>query len=121
MAERRATDPILELVDRYTEATNAHDIEALMALCTDDIVFESTSPAPDGVRYEGRDAVRSAWEQFLVSSPAAHITVEEQCACGDHRAVRRWRYDWGEGHVRGMDVMRIRDGKVAETLSYVKG
>ncbi len=27
----------------------------------------------------------------------------------------------GEGHVRGVDVFRVRDGKVAEKLSYVKG
>ena len=37
------------------------------------------------------------------------------------RAVVRWVFDWGTGHVRGVDVMRVRDGKVAEKLSYVKG
>jgi hypothetical protein len=25
------------------------------------------------------------------------------------------------GHVRGVDAFRVRDGKVAEKLSYVKG
>ena len=44
----------------------------------------------------------------------------------DDRCVIRWRYDWtnadsGRGHVRGVDVFRVRDGKVAEKLSYVKG
>ena len=42
------------------------------------------------------------------------------------RAVLRWRYGWAgddgtPGHVRGVDVLRLRDGKVAEKLSYVKG
>ena len=42
------------------------------------------------------------------------------------RAVVRWRYSWPErvgerGHVRGVDVLRLRDGKIAEKLSYVKG
>ncbi len=37
------------------------------------------------------------------------------------RAVVRWRFDWGSGHVRGVDVLKVRDGKVAEKLSYVKG
>ena len=37
-----------------------------------------------------------------------------------------WRYSWGTddagtGHVRGVDVMTVRGGKVAEKLSYVKG
>jgi hypothetical protein len=39
---------------------------------------------------------------------------------GDRAAVR-WRFDWGSGHVRGIDLLKVRDGKVAEKLSYVKG
>jgi hypothetical protein len=42
------------------------------------------------------------------------------------RCVVRWRYGWqgpdgAPGHVRGVDVLRVRDGKVVEKLSYVKG
>jgi hypothetical protein len=37
------------------------------------------------------------------------------------RALVLWRYDWVDGHVRGVDVMRVRDGKVVETFAYVKG
>ena len=29
--------------------------------------------------------------------------------------------DGSMGHVRGVDVMRFRDGKVCEKFSYVKG
>ena len=49
------SDPILGLMDRFTAALNAHDLDAVLALVTEDIVFESTSPPPDGARYEGRD------------------------------------------------------------------
>ena len=35
--------------------------------------------------------------------------------------VARWRYDYGDGHVRGVDLFTVRDGLVAEKLSYVKG
>jgi hypothetical protein len=37
------------------------------------------------------------------------------------RVVQRWRYTWGGGHVRGVDLLRFRDGKITEKLSYVKG
>jgi hypothetical protein len=37
------------------------------------------------------------------------------------RVVQCWRYDWGSGHVRGVDLLRLRDGRIAEKLSYVKG
>lgn len=41
-----APDPILGLMDRFTAAINAHDLDAVLALVADDIVFESTSPPP---------------------------------------------------------------------------
>ena len=34
-----APDPILGLMDRFTAAVNAHDLDAVLALVTDDIVF----------------------------------------------------------------------------------
>jgi SnoaL-like domain len=64
--------------------------------------------------------VRAAWAEFFASSGAATFETEEQIVCGD-RVIVRWRYVWGEGHVRGVDVFRVRDGLVAEKLSYVKG
>jgi ketosteroid isomerase-like protein len=108
------------LIERFTDAFNRHDPAAIMALMTEDCVFEDTEPAPDGTRYVGRAAVRQRWERLFSASPNAHFTTEEVLVCGD-RAVMRWRYDWGAGHVRGVDVFRLRDGLLAEKLSYVKG
>ena len=68
-----------EELDRFAAAFGAGDVEAIMALMTED-----------------------SW------------------ACGDN-AVLRWRFSWDGGHVRGVDVLRFRDGKVCEKLSYVKG
>jgi ketosteroid isomerase-like protein len=116
-----APDPILALMDRFTAAINAHDLDAVMALVTEDIVFESTSPPPDGTRYEGRAAVAQVWGGLLASAPKARFAVEEQFSDGSQRAVVRWRYDWAEGHVRGVDIVRVRDGRLAESLAYVKG
>ncbi len=90
-----------------------------MALITHDCVFESTEPAPDGSRYEGRDAVRKAWQPIFDDLSAA-FEAEETFAMAD-RVVQRWRYSWAGGHIRGVDVFRIRDGLVSEKLSYVKG
>ena len=122
-------DPQIEVtvaaVERFNNAFDRHDVDAMMAAMTDDCVFENTSPAPDGERYEGQAAVRAFWERFFRSSPGATITAEEVFAAGD-RCVVRWLYRWDRdgavpGHVRGVDVFRVRDGKVAEKLSYVKG
>ncbi len=114
-------DLVLGLMDRFTAALNAHDLDTVLTLVTDDIVFESTSPPPDGTRYQGRAAVAQVWGDLLASTPTARFAVEEQFSDGSGRAVVRWRYDWGEGHVRGVDIVRVRDGRLAESLAYVKG
>ena len=52
----------LEVVRRFNEAFNRHDVDAVMAAMTDDRVFENTNPAPDGKRYHGQTEVRAFWE-----------------------------------------------------------
>jgi len=110
---------VADLISRFGMAWNDHDLDSALALCTDDIAFESTGPAPDGERAVGKAAVRGAW-QAIFADAAAQFTTEDLIVAGD-RAVTTWRYDWVDGHVRGVDVLRVRDGKVAEKLSYVKG
>jgi ketosteroid isomerase-like protein len=110
----------MDVIELFNEAFNLHDVDAIMTLMTDDCVFENTSPPPDGERHEGQVAVRAAWETLFSSTPSARFEAEDMFACGD-RCTVRWRYTWDGGHVRGVDVFRVRDGKVAEKLSYVKG
>jgi cation diffusion facilitator family transporter len=113
-----------EAVDRFNDAFNRHDVDAVMAAMTDDCVFENTSP-PNGQRYEGHDQVRAAWEEFFAASPDAHFDGEDVIVAGD-RCIVQWRYTWtnddgSAGALRGVDVLRVRDGKVAEKFAYVKG
>lgn len=110
----------LDVIQQFNEAFNRHDVDAVMALMTEDVVFENTSPTPDGERFVGQAAGRAFWESFFAGSPRAHFESEEMFAASD-RCVVRWRYSWGDGHIRGVDLFRVRDGKVAEKLSYVKG
>jgi uncharacterized protein (TIGR03086 family) len=115
---RVADDPLAAVV-RFDAAFTAKDVDAVMAAMTPDCVFEDTSP-PDGRQHVGAAAVRAAWEALFRSSPEATFTTEEVVVAGD-RVVARWRYDFGAGHVRGVDLFTVRDGLVAEKLSYVKG
>ena len=120
-----STEETLSVIDRFNDAFNRHDVEGVMRLMTDDVVFENTSPQPDGTRYEGQQSVRAFWTEFFASSPEARFDAEDIFAAGDRCCVR-WVYHWGgsgdgAGHVRGVDVFRVRDGKVAEKLAYVKG
>ena len=63
----------------WRDAWNAHDLEAILAHFTDDVVF--TSPAAqrivggDGV-LRGKDALRSYWRTGLDRIPDLHFEVE---------------------------------------------
>ena len=119
------TEATLATVERFNQAFNTHDVDAIMALMTDDCVFENTTPPPDGERVVGQAAVRASWEALFHASPQAWFETEEIFAVAD-RCVVRWRYTWqsegdGAGYIRGVDVFKVRDGKVAEKLAYVIG
>jgi uncharacterized protein (TIGR02246 family) len=111
---------VVDVVARFNEAFNRHDIEAVMALMTDDVVFENTS----GGRFEGQEAVRAVLARAFELMLTGWFETEKTIALGDHVVVL-WLYafdrrDPERGHIRGADIFRVRDGRVAEKLSYVK-
>jgi ketosteroid isomerase-like protein len=112
------------VIDRFNEAFNRHDADALARVLTDDTVFEDTSPAPDGRRIEGKAAVVAFWRDWFTRNTDAVFEAEDVIVSGD-RAVVCWVYrkprNGQPWHLRGVDVFTVRDGKVAAKLAYVKG
>ena len=104
----------------FNDAFNRHDVDGMMKFASEDTIFENTDPAPDGTRYSGKEAVTKFWRDFFREAPQAHIDIEEIFGLGFH-VVMRWKYSWGAGHVRGVDVFKFKDGLISEKLSYVKG
>lgn len=108
-----------EVVDRFGAAWSDHDLDAAVAMVSDDCLFDATGPAPDGSVHRGPEAIRKAWADIFADQESAFET-EDRFAAGD-RVVQRWRYSWDGGHVRGVDLFRVRGDKIAEKRSYVKG
>ena len=119
-----AAESTRTVVERFNEAFNRHDVDALADLLTDDTIFENTSPAPDGARIEGRQAVLDFWRGWFARNTDAVFDAED-IIVSDNRAVVRWVYrkvrDGQPWHLRGVDVFTVRGSKVAAKLSYVKG
>ena len=107
-----APDPILDLMDRFTAALSAHDLDTALTLVTDDIVVEPTSPPPMAPATKAARPSRRSGETCW-PRPRVPGAVEEQFSDGSGRAVVCWRHDWGEGHVRGVDIIRVQDGHLA--------
>ena len=111
------------IVAAFTDATNRHDVDGMLALVSDDFLFEGTTP-PDGMRIEGdKTSLRSLWEDIFRDSPNAVVETEELIVCGDRcTALLRYVFDAerpNDGHVRAVDILRVVDGKITEKLSDV--
>ena len=109
----------LEVVASFGAKWADHDLDGALALASDDCVFDATGPAPDGTRHVGRAAIRQAWEAIFADSDSRF--EPEETFAADDRVVQLWAYSWADGHVRGVDIFRVRDGQVTEKLSFVKG
>jgi hypothetical protein len=118
-------ESVMRIVLEFNDAFNRHDVAGMMQRMSDDCVFENTHPTPDGTLYSGKEAVTRFWQDFFAESPQAHIEIEEIFGLG-YRCVMRWKYSWVDangtkGHVRGVDIFKVRSGFICEKLSYVKG
>ncbi len=107
------------LVAAYQAAWLAHDVDAIMALVADDIVFHDLTA---GVRVEGGEAFRAHvaatidrlpdfsfvahWVYLSADTGVAEWTVTATAPDG-----RRLEYD-------GVDVMNCRDGRITRNAVY---
>jgi ketosteroid isomerase-like protein len=110
-----------EIIDRFEHAFQTHDPNDFANIIAEDCVLENTGPAPDGARYEGRDACVKFWTS-VAANKSMRFDEENIDILGD-RAIIRWRLVWGNSNaesVRGVNIMRVRDGKITEALGYVK-
>ncbi|MEO8182386.1 MAG: nuclear transport factor 2 family protein [Deltaproteobacteria bacterium] len=111
-----------EVIRRFNEAFQQHDPAALPELIATDCVIENSHPAPNGSRHVGREACLELWRR-IATNPGTHFDVEEVVVTGES-AIIRWRLWWGEDEaqsVRGVNLMRVRNGQIAEARGYVKG
>lgn len=110
----------LATIEHFNVLFNQRNVDAVMELMTGDVVFENTS----GGRFEGADNVRALLQRaFALMTPGGFDT--EDIIVAQDRVVVLWTYHFnraepGQGHIRGVDVFRLREGKVAERFWYVK-
>jgi steroid delta-isomerase-like uncharacterized protein len=123
-----------ELIDRYNAAWNAHDLDTIVALHTDDSVFENHTTGDVNV---GHAEIRAAIGGIFTVFPdlafetrrqymREDLVVQEWTARGTHLGtMRRARLEVEPTgrtvEYRGIDVIPIRDGLVARKDVYSDG
>lgn len=108
------TERVIQL---FNEAFLQRAPEKLVAIIAGDCVMEGVGPAPEGNRWTGYDECLAGW-QGLASDPSIRFEVEHVDVYGES-AVIRWRIH-GEQQFRGVNLMRVREGKIVEALGYGK-
>jgi len=115
----------LDVLERMVEGFNAHDLDAIMSLFTEDCVFESPrGPEAWGRRFEGQDAVRDGLGARFTTIPDVHYGDAGHFVSGD-RGLSEWTLtgtttDGVRLDVRGCDIWTFRDDKVAVKNSFWK-
>ena len=71
---------------RFNQVFLSHQPDALAELVADDCVIENTQPAPDGARYEGKEACVALWTQ-IATTPGIHFKPESILARGDRGEI----------------------------------
>jgi hypothetical protein len=109
-----------EVMRRFNDVFQKHDPSCLPDLVGEDCIIENTAPAPEGARLVGSAACIANWAN-IATAPGTHFDLEETFAVAD-RGIIRWRFHAADGHsMRGVNLMRVRDGRIVEAMGYVKG
>ncbi len=111
-----ASTPQETLVRRYTEAFNAHDVDAMLALAHPDVEWMSVMGDKVSVDARGHEALRAAMEDYFRSLPTARSEVEGALGHGEMLAVRErahWRTGAGEDRSQAsIAVYEVQEGLV---------
>jgi len=114
------------LLDAFSVAWAAKDLDRLMALMAPDCEFRSSVGPGPGARFTGRDEVRRGFALFL-SPPGALAAVTESTRdlVGEDFAVTRWtarseRADGTVVEVRACDVFEFAGDRISVKDTYRK-
>ena len=105
------------IIDQFHSAFLERAPGKLDEIIDAECVMEGVGPEPDGNRWTGYDECLAGW-QGLATDPTIRFETEHVDVDGD-RAVIRWRVTGAQDY-RGVNLMRVRDGKIVQALGYGK-
>jgi steroid delta-isomerase-like uncharacterized protein len=125
------THPLEAAIARYNDAWNRHDVDAILAMHTEDSVFENHTSGGKGT---GKAEIRPIIESVFATFPDLHfegrrlyvrddLVVQEWTATATHakpitRAGRTYPPSGKKICWNGMDVIPMRGGLVARKDVY---
>lgn len=116
----------IELIARLFQAFNRHDADGVVALMTEDAVFETAvGPEMYGARHTGRAAIAAAFAKTFADLPDVRWDEVTSYPGLDGHVTTTWimratRADGLRLEVEGVDLFTLRDGAVALKRAFRK-
>ena len=113
-------------LQEWNHSWDNHDLEGVLKLMDDDILFENWT----GGKAAGKEALKKAWGPWFENHQGFRFIEEETFIDEkEQKVLFRWRLEWPsvekgyEGRAekrRGVDVIHFQDGKIIKKLTYSK-
>lgn len=118
-------EEIRSAIEEWNLAWERYDLEGVLSLMHDDVVFDNWT----GGRAKGKEALRKAWQPWFAGGGFRFIDEDLFIDEADQKVLFRWLLEWPcreqgfEGKLerrRGVDVMHFEEGKILHKLTYSK-
>jgi ketosteroid isomerase-like protein len=119
-------DDMLKAMKEWNLAWDNHDLEGVMKLFHDNVLFENWT----GGKAVGKEALRKAWAPWFANHGGFKFTEEDTFIDEkEQKLLYRWELYWPslekgyEGKPekrRGVDVIHFKDGKIIRKMTYSK-
>ena len=117
---------IIDLLTRWNEAWNEHDINKVAELFHNNIIFEAWT----GAKISGAEVLKKAWEPWFKNHGGFRFNTEDLFVDEEAQKVLfQWSLEWPSlekqyygkpERRRGVDVMHFEDGKIIRKYTYSK-
>jgi len=119
-------EEIIKALKKWNLAWDRHDLDGVMALFHEDVIFENWT----GGRIKGKAALRKAWQPWFANHGDFRF-VEDETFIDEtgQKVLYRWSLEWpsfesgaeGKPEKRsGVDVIHFKDGKIIGKFTYSK-
>ncbi len=110
-----------QVVERFLEAFNSHDVEAMLALAHPDVQWLTVDGDKISVDTAGQAALRDSMKSYFASLPTVRSTFESTMVAGPYVTVverARWQGKSGERTQAALAVYQVQEGKVRRVWYY---
>ena len=113
-------------VDQFTSVWDNHDLDGIVDMFTDDVVFEASfGTEPCGERAIGHEASRTLAAKIFARVPDLHFVELRRYVTPEFAVVEAITTGTPVGgkpyEAHLVDVLTLRDGKISAKRSYRKG